>query len=160
MSALIQRTALKIIWGMFMRETNPFHHNSAHFVTKKCHGKTNWMNIFHQFMRKKNRISAILVRFSVQVSSIWKGILRLFMRRRSHSSAQLVINASPDHIWWIDILKQCTRGNFLSALFVILLIGSLVKTNLISTLMKDTKIPLQMRNYQILEKTTNSIASR
>ena len=143
-----------------MREINPFHHNSAHFVTKKCHVKTNWMTIFHQSMRKKNCINAILVKFSVQVSSIWKCISRLVMRRRSHSSAQLVKNTSPKHICWIDILKQCTRGNSLSALFVFLLNGFLAKTNLRSTWMKDTKIPLKMRNYQILEKITNSIANR
>jgi uncharacterized Zn-finger protein len=38
--------------------------------------------------------------------------------------------------------------------------GSLVKTNLRSTWMKNTKIPLKMRHYQILEKITNSIANR
>ena len=137
-----------------MRETSPFNHISAQFVTKNCHTKRYWRTIFHQYMKKKNRTNAIRVNISFHISSIWKGILTWFMRKRSHSSAQLVINASPKHICWIGILKQCMRGNSFSALCVLKL--SLVKINSRSTWMKDTKIPLRIRNYQILKKTTKN----
>ena len=119
----------------------------------RFHVETNWMTIYYQSMKKKNRISAILVKFSVPVSSIWKGISSLFMRRRSHSSAQLVINASPNHICWIDILKQCMRGNSLSVLFV--LNGSLVKTNSRSTWMRNTKVPLRIKELSDFGKNNN-----
>ena len=136
-----------------MRETSPFNHISAHFVTKNCHVKSYLMTIYHQYMKKKNYTNAICVNVSFHISSIWKGILRLFMRRKSNSSAQLVKNVSPKHICWIGILKQCMRGNSLSVLFV--LNGSLVKTNSRSTWMRNTKVPLRIKELSDFGKNNN-----